>query len=63
MMMPRPAQAPLVSPGIDVEKVISADERALLSPSILSHEDLEFIHGNLVISNMAHSGFSAKEAC
>ncbi|WP_011589063.1 4'-phosphopantetheinyl transferase family protein [Alcanivorax borkumensis] len=63
MMMPRPAQAPLVSPGIDVEKVISADDRALLSPSILSHEDLEFIHGNFVNIEYGFTVvFSAKEA-
>ncbi len=63
MMMPRPSPTPLISLGIDVESIVLANDRDLLSPSIVSQEELELISASFVNMEFGFTViFSAKEA-
>lgn len=62
-MMPTPSPKPLISIGIDVESIVHAEDRALLSPSITSRKELDTMTANFLDNEYGFTVvFSAKEA-
>ena len=63
MMMPTPSPKPIISIGIDVESIVHAEDRALLSPSIASRKELDIMTANFLDNEYGFTVvFSAKEA-
>ena len=62
-MMPTPSPKPLISIGIDVESIVHAEDRALLSPSIANRKELDTMTANFLDNEYSFTVvFSAKEA-